>query len=136
MAPKDRSEEGPSESRHWVEWIVGSVGALIVAGSILFLGYQGITGNETPPSIVFRIGAIRPVASGHLVEFSLSNKGGSTAAKLRVRGLLLKDNRIVESSEATFDYAPPQSERHGGLIFAHNPRQFEIRIRAEGYEKP
>ncbi len=80
--------------------------------------------------------AIRPVSGGYLVEVRLRNVGDATAAKLKVRGLLMNGQQAVEDSEATFDYLPRRSEREGGLFFTNNPQDYQLVIRAEGYEKP
>jgi uncharacterized protein (TIGR02588 family) len=137
MARKQRGGQGrKTDSRHALEWIVAALGVLILGGSIGYLSYTALKQENTPPSITFRAGAIHPVSGGYLVELTLRNEGGEAAAKLKVEGLLVKDERIVEASEATFDYLPSQSERRGGLFFANNPRQFELRFQAKGYEKP
>lgn len=125
-----------SASRHLVEWTVGAAGALIVIGSIAFLAYKAVTTDHAPPDINVQLAAVRPVSGGYLLQVRIRNDGDTTAAQLKVRGTLLEGKRLVETSEATFDYAPPRSVREGGLFFSNDPRLFEIRVQAEGYEKP
>ena len=136
MPKHDRSRRTKSDSRHVVEWVVGTLGALIVCGSIVFLGYKAAVQEKSPPDITFHTLAIHRVAGGYLVELRVRNNGNATAAKLKIRGLLMNGQRIVETSEANFDFVPSQSERRGGLFFSNNPQEYELKIRTEGYERP
>lgn len=131
-----RQHRRKTDSRHRFEWIVAALGAAIVAGSLAILAYTALTEEETPPSISFGVPAVRPVAAGFLVEVMLRNDGTRTAAKLQIEGLLVEGEKIIETSQATFDYVGARSERRGGLFFANDPGKFQLQLRARGYELP
>jgi uncharacterized protein (TIGR02588 family) len=119
-----------------LERIVALVGLILVSGSIGFLVYQAITRNSSPPDVTLNISSITTISNGYLVKFQAMNKGDSTAKGLIVEGQLKDGNEEIETSEATLDYLPSHSEREGGLFFTKDPRQFELRLRALGYEQP
>jgi len=62
------------------------------------------------------------------------NNGSTTAAQQKIRGVLSDGDKVLETSEATFDYAPAYSARRGGLFFIKDPRQFKSEIKAERYQ--
>ncbi len=71
-----------------------------------------------------------------LVQTRAVNDGGSTAANLRVEGVLTDGNGRVEASELVLDYVPMQWHRKGGLFFARDPRHYTLQLRAKGYAAP
>jgi uncharacterized protein (TIGR02588 family) len=119
-----------------LERIVALVGLILVSGSIGFLVYHAITRNSSPPNVILNISSITNIGSGYLVKFQAINKGESTAKGLIVEGQLKDGNEEIETSETTLDYLPSHSKREGGLFFTKDPRQFELRLRALGYEQP
>jgi uncharacterized protein (TIGR02588 family) len=80
--------------------------------------------------------SIVPAQNGYLVQFHAVNQGGSTAAGVVIGGELRRDAETIESSHTTLNYLPANSERGGGLFFTHDPRQFDLQMRALGYEEP
>jgi uncharacterized protein (TIGR02588 family) len=119
-----------------LEWLVGILGLVLVAGSIGFLLYQAFSGASTPPDITVELDAITPLSNGYLVTFRAINQGQATAKGVIVEGQLTAENGEVETSEASLDYVPAGSEREGGLFFTQDPRQFELQLRSLGYERP
>jgi uncharacterized protein (TIGR02588 family) len=118
------------------EWAVALLGLVLVLGSIGFLAYQVVAGDDSPPDVLIRADAILPVKSGYLVQVRAVNQGGSTAAELRIEGTLRGESGRVETSETVFDYVPAHSHRKGGLFFTQDPRQFTLQLRAKGYAEP
>jgi len=119
-----------------LEWLLGILGLILVAGSIGFLLYQALSGDSTPPDITVELDAITPISNGYLVTFRAINQGQATAKGVIVEGQLTAENGEVETSEASLDYLPAGSEREGGLFFTQDPRQFELQLRSLGYEQP
>ena len=117
-------------------WGIGLLGLVLVLGSIGFMLYQAAAGDSSPPDVTVRVGSILPIRNGFLGEFRAINEGGSTAEGLTVEGELRKGTESVETSNTTIEYVPSHSEREGGLFFRSDPRQYELRLRATGYEKP
>lgn len=121
----------------WPEAVSATAGVLILLGLLAVLGYDAISGDESPPAIVVRAEAVRATPGGHRVEIVAANEGGETAATVRVTGrLVAPDGAVVETSAATFAYVPAGSERRGGLFFAADPTRFALRLAAEGYVRP
>jgi uncharacterized protein (TIGR02588 family) len=119
-----------------LEWLVGAAGLVLVIGVIVFMLYEAITGSQSPPDLKVSVVSVVPVQNGYLVNVKALNQGGSAAAAIVVEAELRKDSQLVERSEVTMDYAPPGSEKRGGLFFIQDPRQFDLQVRALGYEEP
>ena len=132
-AGKDRGkiEDAPL----WM-WGIALSGLALVLGSIAFALYEAAAGDASPPDVTVRVGSILPTRNGFLVEFRAINEGGTTAAGLTVEGELRSGTESVETSNTVIEYVPSHSERAGGLFFTSDPRQYELRLRAKGYEKP
>ena len=131
-----KNQSGPASSATpLMEWIVACIGLALVAGVIGFLIYGTFRENSAPDVTVM---AAQPVRSGdgYLVPVIAENRGGSTAAGLVIEGELRSDSAVIERSEATADYLPPQSKKRLGLFFTRDPQQFELKVRPLGYEDP
>jgi uncharacterized protein (TIGR02588 family) len=119
-----------------MEWVVAAFGLMLVLATLVFLVFQALHREETPPDVIVQVGSISPAAAGYLVQFRAINHGGQAAEGLVVRGELRGDGNIIETSETRIDYVPADSERRGGLYFRIDPRQVQLEIRALGYEYP
>lgn len=119
-----------------LEWVIGALGALLLAGTIGFLVWHALGRDQAPPDVRVVVDGIEQLRNGYLLQFRAINEGGSTAAQLVIEGQLAGPDGLVETSEATLDYVPPRSDRRGGLFFTKDPRRFDLRMRAGGYAKP
>lgn len=119
-----------------LEWIVAAIGLLLVAGTAAYIAWQGYTRAGAAPDIALEAVEIRAIGGGYLVSIRATNNGGTTAKGVKVQGELARDGRVVESSEMSFDYLPPDSQRRGGLLFTADPRLHELKLSAKGYELP
>lgn len=120
-----------------VEWIVATLGALLVLGAIGFLIYHAVGRDESPPDVRLVAAEIREQRNGYVVRFRALNEGGSAAANLTIAGeLSAADGAAVEWSTTRIDYLPARSEHEGGLFFTRDPRLFTLRLRPEGYQDP
>ena len=128
---KEKLDDAPT----WV-WAIGLLGLVFILGSVGFALYEAIAGDSSPPDVTVELESATPTQNGYLVEFRVLNEGGSTAAGLTVEGELLNGTEIVETSDTTLEYLPSHSERQGGLFFTEDPRQYELQLRAKGYEVP
>jgi uncharacterized protein (TIGR02588 family) len=117
-------------------WGIAFAGLAMVVGSIGFMLYEAVAGDLSPPDAMVRVELILPTRSGHLVKFRVVNEGGSTAEGVTVEGELRNGIESVETSNTIIEYVPSHSEREGGLYFTLDPKQYELRLRAKGYEKP
>lgn len=119
-----------------LEWIVGGLGAVLVAGAIVFLVYHSLVRDQTPPDIRLVAERVLDLPNGYLVKFRAFNNGRSAAAELAIEGELAGPDGKTEVSEAVLDYLPPRSSREGGLYFSQDPRAGHLKLRAKGYVKP
>ena len=131
----DKKDERIQDAPLWM-WGIALLGLVLVLGSIVFMLYEAVTGDTSPPDVVVRVESIEDAGSGFLVMFRTINEGGSTAAGLTIEGTLMNGTENVETSNTTIEYLPSHSERKGGLFFTLDPRQYELELRATGYEEP
>lgn len=132
---KKENRERPKETPVW-EWIIATVGLILVVSAIGSMLYRATSAESTPPRLKVNIKSIEPNGDGYLVKFLVKNTGNQTAAALTIEGELKSGDQSAETSSATLTYVPSNSERKGGLFFTKNPQQFELQIRATGYEEP
>jgi uncharacterized protein (TIGR02588 family) len=119
-----------------LEWIAGALGLAAVTAMILFMLYHAVTGSDSPPDLEVKVASVAENRSGYLVSLTIRNQGGATAEGVIVEGELRDADQLLERSQTTVDYTPPHSEKQAGLFFTRDPRQFNLQIRALGYEKP
>lgn len=136
MAEKKSANRKRQKETPVSEWIIAAVGLILVVAAIGTTLYRAITEESTPPNLEVSVEKIVPAVNGFLVEFQVSNTGNQTAAGLIIEGQLKKGDESVETSTATLTYAPANSIRHGGMYFTKNPNEFDLQLRAMGYEKP
>src|SRR5688572_22051116 len=120
----------------WWMWGIALLGLALVAGSIAFMVYEAVAGDSSPPDIKVHVDATIQIRKGYLVKFRAVNDGGSTAEGLTVEGVLRNGAEILETSDTVVEYVPAHSEREGGLFFTSDPRQYQLQLRAKGYENP
>lgn len=119
-----------------LEWLAAAIGLILVVGAVGFMIYQAVAQEKTPPNINISVDSIVPTEGGFRVGFRVNNRGTQTASALNIEGELKKGEESIETSGVTLDYAPSNSERKGGLFFTKNPKDFDLQIRATGYEEP
>ncbi len=76
------------------------------------------------------------IGDRYLPEFTVYNDGGASAAMVNIAGGLKRDGKTIESASVTFDYVPAHSSASGGMLFARDPRSFQIRLGAKAYMEP
>lgn len=132
---KTDSRGRPQETPIW-EWIIAAVGLILVVGAVGSMFHRAITEDATPPQLEVSIESVEPNGKGFLVKFRVVNAGSQTAASAAIEGELKNGAETAETSSAALAYVPAHSERRGGLYFTKNPQQFDLQIRATGYEEP
>lgn len=129
-------DEGHEESLSVLEWIFASIGLLVILCALGFLIYRGATKGDTPPVVKVEVESIAQAGENYVVNFRVSNTGDTTAADLTIEGELKNGEKSEETSDVTMTYVPARSVRRGGLIFTKNPNEFQLKIRAKGFEMP
>jgi uncharacterized protein (TIGR02588 family) len=132
---KDRGEQTKINDAPWWMWGIALFGLVFVAGSIAFMLYEAAA-DDSPPDVTVQVESTLQTRNGYLVKFRAVNEGGSTAEGLTVEGVLRNGTEILESSNTVIEYVPGHSEREGGLFFTQDPRQYQLQLRARGYEDP
>ena len=136
MSNQTGNDQGKlTEAPLWM-WAIGLLGLIFVLGSIGFMLYEAAAGDSSPPDVKLEVLAIHSTENGFLVEFRALNEGGTTAATLTVEGELWSGTQVIETSDTTIEYLPSHSERQGGLFFTQNPEQYDLQLRAKGFEIP
>jgi uncharacterized protein (TIGR02588 family) len=129
---------GESGTSGW-EWALAGFGAVILAGILGFLAYEGVSSPDaaTPAIVVAGEAPVLLATGTFLVPIRVLNEGHVTGANVTVRGELLSaDGTAVEESAATFDFVAQHSEESGGLYFTADPATFRLALRVEGYTDP
>ena len=120
-----------------IEWVVGGIGLVLVTSMIGLLAYEGLAGDGSPPDVVLKIQSRHHQQQSHAISVTVMNQGGEPASALKIQGELLDEQgSVVESAMSEIDYLPARSEREAGLIFTRPTENFQVKLRALGYEKP
>jgi uncharacterized protein (TIGR02588 family) len=120
-----------------LEWIFAAVGLLVITSAVGFLIYRGATKGNAPPAIKIEVESVSQSGENYLVSFRALNSGDTTVAELTIEGELKNGAGTgIETSDIKMTYLPAQSMRRGGLFFTRNPNEYQLQIRAKGFEQP
>ena len=120
-----------------VERVSAVVSALLVATMIGLVLYQAVTASGTRyPDLAASVEQVLPQAGGFHVAYRVENRGGATAAAVRVEGTLARGDAVADTAEAEIDYVAAHSSQRGGLIFQADPAGYDLRVRVTGYRRP
>ncbi|MET0427358.1 MAG: hypothetical protein ABW026_02565 [Microvirga sp.] len=137
--PKDRSDDKDCTkhpaSSPW-EWVAAAAGLAIVAAIVGYLVYFGVSEHGRIPAIEIRVMETQATPAGHVVRIRVVNRGGATAAALRIKGELREGDAVVEDADTEIDYVPPHSERTASLVFKADPATRVIEIRPTSFTDP
>jgi uncharacterized protein (TIGR02588 family) len=137
MAAKGKTSKDRAGGTPLLEWISAAIGAAIAITLLAFIAAEAVRSvPEAPPVLEVRPTALKGRQGLYIVEVTVANRSGQTAAAVNIEGELRQGGTSVEKSSATLSYVPGFSEREAGLIFSRDPRQFQLQVRATGYEKP
>lgn len=144
---QEQKESAQHKEPSTPEWIIGSLSMLLVLTGLGFLVYEAWSGTSLPPMVTVRVDRTIETPTGHVVEVTAANSGGTTARSVMIEGRLLEPAsgaggsvqsglKVVEKSSTTLQWVPAHAERGGGLFFSRNPADYELRVRPLGYDKP
>ena len=119
-----------------LEWIVGAVGAAIVAAVLGVLTHEALTYDDGAPILVARVLDVTPTEGGFVVRFATENRGPATAAEVVVGATLKAGDRVVEEAETRLDYVARKSSREAGVILRRDPKSGTLELAAKSYRKP
>jgi uncharacterized protein (TIGR02588 family) len=130
-SPRNENQAIPT-----LEWVVGGIGFVIIAGVLGFFLYAAVHNDHPHPDVKLSVDAVARLRNGYLVQFTAINEGGLTAQGVTVEGELRSGADVVERSETAIEFLPPGSKKRAGIFFSRDPRQFELKLRPLGYEEP
>ncbi|MBA2492099.1 MAG: hypothetical protein H0V34_10510 [Gammaproteobacteria bacterium] len=119
-----------------LEWIVSLLGLVLVIGTSGLMIYYAFYQQGTPPRLRAAGEGVTSIGDRYLLEFTVYNDGGASAAMVNIAGGLKRDGKTIESASVTFDYVPAHSSASGGMLFARDPRSYQIRLGAKAYMEP
>lgn len=122
--------------KNWLEWIIFAIGLALVAFTLAYLTYTGLTLGETPPSLEVRLGTPEQNSYNFIVPVTVVNHGDETAAGVRIEVVMLSAGDEKERGELEIPFVPRQSTRAGWVTFEQDPRTTQLKARVLGYEKP
>lgn len=121
--------------KNWLEWIVFAIGFVLVAFTLGYLTYAGMTFGETPPSLEVRLGVPERQSHNFIVPVTVINHGDETAAGVRIEVVMVGAGE-EERGEVDLAFVPRHSKREGWVTFEQDPRTAQLKARVLGYEKP
>lgn len=125
------------DKRPTLEWVVGVVSAVIVAGILAFLGREAVFGDRRPPNLVAAVDRIEAVEGGTLIMIVLSNSGDQAAAEVAVEATIDSTDAEPLQKEISFDYVASHSVRRGAfMVEGPAPSAADIRLNVHGYVQP
>ncbi len=124
--------------KNWLEWVVFGLGLALVAGTLGYLVYDGVTDAGRPPAVEVRLGEPRPTGHNFIVPVTVRNHGDETAEGVTVEVTLeaAAAGAEPERSEFTVAFLPRRATREGWVAFRTDPRAGRLTPRVLGYEKP
>lgn len=118
------------------EYVLGSLGAVLVVALLVFLGHQAVTVHRGGPDLTATVSGITRVGDGWEVAFEVVNDGGRAVEEVQVRGTLTTEDGTTTEATAVLARVPAASSRGGALLFPTDPRAGQLEIRPEGYAEP
>ena len=122
--------------KNWLEWIVFAIGFVLVAFTLGYLTYAGVTLSDTPPSLEVRLGTPEQSPHNFIVPVTVINHGDQTAGGVRIEVVMVSGSKEKERGELEIPFVPQHSTREGWVTFEQDPRTEQLKARVLGYEKP
>jgi uncharacterized protein (TIGR02588 family) len=119
-----------------LEWIIGAIGFVMIAGVLGILLYTGMSDDHPLPDVKLSVDGISRVRNGYVVRVTATNEGGLTAEGVILEGELRNGTDLIERSQTEIAFLPSRSKKRAGLFFSRDPNQFELKVRPHGYEEP
>jgi uncharacterized protein (TIGR02588 family) len=137
MADKKKADPAKAAKRTPVaEWVAAGLGLVMLLGVIGYSVWEGMADDAGPPSLSVAVEPVTKTAQGFTMPVAVRNASAATAGQVLVRGVLEQGGAVIEERTATFAYVPGRGEAKGGLVFSRDPRGYELKLTAEGYEEP
>ncbi|MEO9341196.1 hypothetical protein ABFT80_27785 [Mesorhizobium sp. SB112] len=123
-----------NHGRPVIEWVLGGISAIVVSGLIVFLAYEALFGDNSPPRLVVSVDRIEQIGNGTLVTVSVSNDGDEAASAVMVVASTSGDER---QKTIELDYIAAHAVRRGAFIFdTTSLSENDIRLEIGGFVEP
>ena len=132
---KDGAKKNAAK-KNALEWTVFGASLALILLVVGVLTWEGVRDEGRQPELEIRLGEPSHTPSGHRVPVGVRNIGDRTAEEAVIEVVLMKEGKEVERSELTFAFVPRQSQRHGWVLFAADPRCCELKAATRAYEEP
>ncbi|GAA5629155.1 hypothetical protein Brsp05_04454 [Brucella sp. NBRC 12953] len=121
---------------HWSEWLAGALSGLLILVLLGWLAYQSY--QYAADEADFRVEVSEPeaVKNGYRVAFTVFNLSQSSAAQVRVVGVLDVEQGQTEQATTTFDYVASEARSSGALFFKNDPRAHAFKLSVASYIDP
>jgi uncharacterized protein (TIGR02588 family) len=132
MAHMDHDDDDTARNEEsWIEWIIACFALVLVLTLIVYLAVMAWTAGDSPPNLLLSAEHLDPARPGY-VEVTVHNDGRGSAADVQIEGTLPDG----ESSEATLDYSPANSEAQVTLVFTRPVQPEEVTLQVKGFSDP
>jgi uncharacterized protein (TIGR02588 family) len=122
--------------KNWLEWVVFAIGFVLVAFTLGYLIYAGLTLGDTPPSLEVRLGVPEKQAHSFIVPVTVLNHGDETAASVHVEVVMESEGAEEDRGRLDIAFVPRHSKREGWVTFQQDPSKSQLKARVLGYERP
>ncbi len=122
--------------KHPLEWIVFAVSLVLVAGTVGFLAWDAVRGEDSPAALSVELGRPEPRDGTWAVPVTVRNRGDITAENVNVEVTLELPGAEPERADFDAAFVPRQSKREGWVTFRSDPSRGRLSGRAAGYSAP
>jgi uncharacterized protein (TIGR02588 family) len=149
MADRKRDQEQEGQASHGedtaslpdkknaLEWIVFSLGLVLVLGIIAYLCYQTAIYRSGTPDLYVHYVKDPSTHNPNRYRIIVTNKGGKTAEEVKIEATLRKGDSNLEKAELEIAFSPKLSEREGWVNFsAASSTADSIYVRVVSYQSP
>lgn len=134
---EDNADNSTMARKNWLEWAVFGISALLVAGVMVYVIYDGWTSNGDPPRIQVTLGRAEQQGPVYVVPVTVMNTGSMTAQSVSVEVELETTGGEKELATLDLDYLPREGSRSGWVSFRSDPGSARtVRAQAVSYQEP
>jgi uncharacterized protein (TIGR02588 family) len=122
--------------KNWLEWVVFAVSLILVALTLGYLVYAGVSMGQQPPSLEVRLGTPEQRQFNFIVPVTVVNHGDETAEGVKIEVVLESGGEEKARGEVEIPFLPRHATREGWVAFEQDPRTAQLKARVLGYQKP
>lgn len=119
-----------------MEWAFGAASAAVVAGLVLFLGYEALVGDARSARLAVAVERIDGDRNGSSVTVAVVNRGDEAAAAVTVYASAPAASGGVSRKRIEFDYVPAHAVRRGVFMFSGAVAAEDLLVEVGGYVEP